>query len=603
MALCVAAAQADSWEHIRTSKDYYWGEGEGQTKQEAKAMALSNLINSISVEVKSDFSLIYTENDANGSVSHDEKVRSCVNTYSKQILKNVEEMDLNPRKGCGIGVYMRKSELDKIYAERKERLYQYINYANSYMEENMVGDALCAYYNAYLLLSSLQHPDEIRDEKGLKSVYLEKQIKDILRDIKVEFRERKGDEIELGFTFKGKPIQSLEYTYNDGLGNCDGRVTDGDGTLTLNAGHEPAKIDIAIRYKDETQLDALMQALISLATPIVLKDAGKQVKLGKDTSLPSGHESLLMAAVPEVKHKNVTMESEVAISGSQYASIIDKVALAIANRNYSDVIGLFTSDGFAQYKRLIQYGSARIMGAPEIRYYSAPGGRTVARGLRMAFTFNGKSKKTFPEDVTFTFNSDNKIENVAFGLGEQVEKSILDRKGDMWRDDVKESIVGFMENYKTAYSLEDLEYIRNIFADEAIIIVGNVKKPGNRRMMDFDGIGLSLAGKDIVTGNRYSKDEYLDRLKACFRRNEFINLNFTDHKVAFLEKTHNSLKKNYFAINIRQKYSSSTYSDEGYLFLIVDMTDPDNPTIQVRTWQEADEDIENLYGAGDFNLY
>ena len=40
-----------------------------------------------------------------------------------------------------------------------------------------------------------------------------------------------------------------------------------------------------------------------------------------------------------------------------------------------------------------------------------------------------------------------------------------------------------------------------------------------------------------------------------------------------------------YAIQIKQDYYSSNYGDSGYLFLYVDMNDPDNPVIKVRTWQ------------------
>ena len=38
----------------------------------------------------------------------------------------------------------------------------------------------------------------------------------------------------------------------------------------------------------------------------------------------------------------------------------------------------------------------------------------------------------------------------------------------------------------------------------------------------------------------------------------------------------------------------------GYLFLMVDMTNPDEPLIKVRTWQPNEVDINKLYNAGDF---
>ena len=38
-------------------------------------------------------------------------------------------------------------------------------------------------------------------------------------------------------------------------------------------------------------------------------------------------------------------------------------------------------------------------------------------------------------------------------------------------------------------------------------------------------------------------------------------------------------------MRLHQLYSSSTYSDDGYLFLLWDFRDEENPKIHVRTWQ------------------
>ena len=49
-----------------------------------------------------------------------------------------------------------------------------------------------------------------------------------------------------------------------------------------------------------------------------------------------------------------------------------------------------------------------------------------------------------------------------------------------------------------------------------------------------------------------------------------------------------------FGVYIRQDYYSNTYSDTGFLFLMLDVTDPENPLIQYRTWQpERDPSINN----------
>ena len=110
-------------------------------------------------------------------------------------------------------------------------------------------------------------------------------------------------------------------------------------------------------------------------------------------------------------------------------------------------------------------------------------------------------------------------------------------------------------------------------------------------------MNMSDRGKEVIRYNRLTKDQYLKNLRRTFDSNEFINLRFTHNDIQWLEKYE---KENLFAIQIGQEYHSSSYGDKGYLFLLVDMTNPDAPLIKVRTWQPNEEDISKLYNAGDF---
>ena len=154
----------------------------------------------------------------------------------------------------------------------------------------------------------------------------------------------------------------------------------------------------------------------------------------------------------------------------------------------------------------------------------------------------------------------------------------------------------FMESYKTAYCLKRLDYIRSIFADDAIIIVGNVARP-RAAQTAYKDRPVSMEGQNVIRYNRYSKDEYLKNLERCFKRNEFINIRFSSNEVQWLEKYD---KEELFAIQIGQEYNSSTYGDKGYLFLLVDMTDHESPQIKIRTWQPNEVAMEKLYNAGNF---
>ena len=44
-------------------------------------------------------------------------------------------------------------------------------------------------------------------------------------------------------------------------------------------------------------------------------------------------------------------------------------------------------------------------------------------------------------------------------------------------------------------------------------------------------------------------------------------------------------KKGYYGVTLKQGYTSDTYSDTGYLFLLWDFNNPEAPQIHVRTWQ------------------
>lgn len=66
----------------------------------------------------------------------------------------------------------------------------------------------------------------------------------------------------------------------------------------------------------------------------------------------------------------------------------------------------------------------------------------------------------------------------------------------------------------------------------------------------------------------------------CFQSNQFINIRFADNDVVKMGAGGET-----YGIQIKQDYYSSNYGDHGYLFLMVDFNDPDNPSIKVRTWQ------------------
>lgn len=86
--------------------------------------------------------------------------------------------------------------------------------------------------------------------------------------------------------------------------------------------------------------------------------------------------------------------------------------------------------------------------------------------------------------------------------------------------------------------------------------------------------------KQAVKYTRQTKSEYMKKLQHIFRSSEFINLRFADNQVR-----KSGVGGEIYGIQIKQDYFSSSYGDTGYLFLMVDLNNPKEPVIHVRTWQ------------------
>lgn len=55
-------------------------------------------------------------------------------------------------------------------------------------------------------------------------------------------------------------------------------------------------------------------------------------------------------------------------------------------------------------------------------------------------------------------------------------------------------------------------------------------------------------------------------------------------------------------MEMRQSYASTAYSDEGYLFLLIDFTERD-PLIYVRAWQPNEWSDSALVRTANFRIY
>lgn len=621
LACLPVVAWAESWDEIQHSGLYYYGVGQGSTISEADKAALEALTSQIATHVSSDFTELDEETNVNGNVDHKSRVLNCVKTYAQATLTNTEQMVVGKEPNVIVRRYMKRSELQRIYEGRIERARGMVEIGDECLYGLKIDMALEYYYHAYALIRSVQYPNEVKGDDGRILVnVLPTKIRQILSSIRVDFEDRSDERVNLSFHYNGKPVSSLGFTYNDGrYDDCEGWVKDGRGSLEMAPGYENKEVlqlHINYEYAEQARGDAELESVLNVITKKVMPQAGIKVETKggipaktqaniqtSNTQTTLAHTSSTITTQTDKQEKALGMnlkpkESQVITDLSVYDDIMQKVVEAARTRNLSAVDRYFTIDGgLPRYRTLLKMGVARVVGTPNIVFFKGLEGRVVARGLQMSLTYISRSrKKTFVEDVVFTFNTDKKIENVTFGLGQVATDDIL-CKHTNWNNETKELLMEFLENYKTAYCMKDSAYIREVFADDAVIIIGNVARRTANNAGNAHEHSVSLAGQEVIRYNRYTKDQYLKNLRRCFERNEFINLRFTNNEIQRLDKFKD---KELFGIQIGQEYSSSTYSDVGYLFLLTDLTNHDLPQIKVRTWQPNEVNMDNLYNAGSF---
>ena len=154
-------------------------------------------------------------------------------------------------------------------------------------------------------------------------------------------------------------------------------------------------------------------------------------------------------------------------------------------------------------------------------------------------------------------------------------------------------ILNYCEHLRTSYTTKDIDFLRQVFSQEALIIVGNVVRTAS------DGETAGITGDERVTFSLKTKREYLDRLEKVFAANKKIDVKFSDFHIM-----RHPTMEGIYGVSLKQKYTSDRYSDNGYLFLLWDFRDRAMPLIHVRTWQpsSAVSGDNDIIGIKDFNF-
>ncbi len=592
LSVLINNATAQTWSAVKNDKiNYLTGEGRGETIDEADQQALAALISQLSVEVSSNLEILEGETTKGDNSEYQKYVTNKISTFSNATLTNTEYQIISNEPDAHVVRWIRRSEIEKIFQGRKDKVFEYLTGAQKGEQKGKVDDALRNYYWAYTLLKTLQHPSSIKfeDNEGVSHTvvsWIPEKMNEIFEAIKVSVISKDGDDLDLFFTFNGKPITSLDYTYFDG-GRWSNLYSakDGKGVLELAPGAitENIQLKIEFAYKNEAHIDKEISSVINVVKGASFRKSYITIDGKVD------HKAAKSAEIADMNTNRITVSnvSKAANEGDIRASM-NKVIDAIRKKSYNNIAHLFTPDGLDMYNRLISYGNAQILGDPQYAVYKN-GNYTVVRSIPMSFYFSRGTKKSFVEDIVFTFDSYGKIESLAFALDDAATKDVLTKQA--WPEHARMAIIEFLENYKTAFALERLDYIRTIFDDNAVIIVGKLVKvktaPNSEHQISYNN--------QVVERTRYTKEQYLRNLERCFASNEFVNIRFANNDIIKA-----GVGGEIYGIQIKQDYYSTNYGDTGYLFLLVDINNPKEPSIKVRTWQPEPDPMDGIIGIEDF---
>ncbi len=581
---------SQSVEQIKADTDHYiWGEGTGMTLKAADNEALQMLISQISVQVESKFQHLVKEEEQKGietNYQFEEKVKSVVNTYSNATLHNTERIVINNEPDAKVFRYIKRENVEKVFENRKDKIIDFVDNAIKAVDERKIGDGLRYYYWAFTLLKShpgcndIRYTDKQGEEHPLIS-WIPMKMNEVFSNIDfyIDKKENKEDmkTIFLEINYKDEPVDNLDYSYWDGRDWSNLiNVKDGRGFLEYYGaaakGKEKGKVKAEYIYENQANIDNELKTVMSKIDPIPFRQSYYTVHFDKTAE--------------KSKTKDRKVETNIARLEKpiEYEISLKKVEEAIKQKKYDEVDGLFTERGYEMFQKLIEYGNAQILPNEGHKFYKFREG-VMARSIPMSFSFKNNNEQ-FIEDVVFHFNKDKKIESLSFGLSRDALKSIIAK--DVWNEVDRMVLINFLEHYKTAYALKRLDYIESIFADDALIITGYVVKIKPNADSRYQS-------NRIVRYNRQSKTEYIRNLRYSFNSKEYINLQFEESRVRKGGKG-----GNIYGVQIKQNYYSSNYGDQGYLFLMVDLNDPQEPIIHVRTWQPTKGKQDSIYGLSDF---
>lgn len=174
------------------------------------------------------------------------------------------------------------------------------------------------------------------------------------------------------------------------------------------------------------------------------------------------------------------------------------------------------------------------------------------------------------QEAVISFDRQGNIESFYLSISMNLYMNVIKNNKEITDLRRRQLILDYVEQFRTSYNTKDIQFLEQVFSDDALIITGKVisQKKDNMKL------------PDKIIYKKQTKQEYLTNLRRVFANNSYIKVTFDDIKVM-----RHPINPNFYGVTLHQGYTSSNYHDDGYLFLLWDFTNEDQPQIHVRTWQ------------------
>lgn len=588
-------SHAQSIDEIKKNSNYIWGEGNGTTMSDAEGEALRQMSVQISVSV---YNSSYDEESNDNSVQ-----KAVLQSVSSAKFTNVQMRVLEEEPNAKVFCFMSRSEVKKMFEKRANHIVNMVDAGKTAESRMMIDEALRNYYWALVLAKTTPEPVEIEfnDKKGEATSLLPIKIKSVLAMINASVDEiQDGKNLILGFTYNGKPVSSLNFKYNDGQSIVGPIVArDGIGEASMASIPADGKLHLTYELRFRNEVDPTDSDIAGAFNAGILPNINSSVAIAiknnskKKAAAPVLASAEILAAQPTNDKRSIAMQNADNTDDLQKAVLA--VEAAISSNNPKSAFNYFTPEGYTLFANLMaKNGKVTLVGKAQSHNFIIADGYIIGRATNIKRQF--RNGKAFMEKLVYRFNPESrKIESVAFALTQRAENDIMNAAAS-WPEVSRWAILNFMEDYQTAFALKRTDYINSIFSDDALIITGTILKKLDNAERAFDrSKSLDLGGPKDIAYSQLSKTEYIDRLRKIFSTREYVHLQFENNVTRMIDlPAINGINKGAaFGIEIKQRYESTGYSDDGYLTMVFD-TRGKLPIIHVRLWQPDKNNMMSL---------